>query len=251
MATRVKAKSTAPPPPAAHDKPLVQALTKALSEVLDAVQDHAACFPSHIERTKISMTLDTGERLDIEVTGYSAESPPSVGQPPDPGHIHELEISGFAGFKTIDDLDLGASAKIAAEGLLQQFPADVKFTSGRRSISEQAAAMAPNVVQNRRYVEQTYKDTPQRTALQKWVDDHPTATSASAIAAGLEGIMTSWTEAQQRNFSRHITGDAFDVQPVSGPQGEKIKEAIAKLPKLNWHTFKEAGLEIWHAQFDV
>lgn len=87
--------------------------------------------------------------------------------------------------------------------------------------------------------------------MQRWVDDNPAANTAAAIAAGLQNVMNSWTNGQQRNFSRHITGDAFDVQPVAGVQGEKIKQAIAKLPNLNWHTFQEGGLEVWHAQFDT
>lgn len=106
-------------------------------------------------------------------------------------------------------------------------------------------------MKNRRWIEQTYKDTPQRAALQKWVDDHPDAKTVAVVAGGLEAVMPAWTEAQKRNFSRHLSGDAFDVQPVVGETERKIKDAIAKLPKLNWHTFSEGDLEIWHAQFEA
>ncbi|WKV98435.1 hypothetical protein PYV50_09525 [Pseudomonas sp. H22_DOA] len=134
---------------------------------------------------------------------------------------------------------------------MKQFPNDVKFTSGRRNIAKQAAAMAPNVLKKRNWIQLTYAETPQRAALQKWVDEHPDATTAAAISAGLESVMNSWSEAQQRSFSRHITGDAFDLQPVVGEQSDKIKEAIGKLPKFHKFLPKEGGLEIWHVQFDV
>lgn len=225
-------------------------LAQELSDVLRVVREHSASFPQAADRTRISLSLESGARLELEVTGRPWTGPAAEEE----GHVclfHELVEPTFEAFASIDDLDLAASAKTGAQNLQEQFPNDVKFTSGRRSIERQASAMAPNVVKNRKWIEQTYKASPQRTALQKWVDDHPTATTAAAIAAGLEGVMKSWTEAQQRNFSRHITGDAFDVQPVAGAQGEKIKQAIAKLPKLNWHTFQEGGLEIWHAQFDT
>lgn len=225
-------------------------LVQELSDVLRVVGEHAAAFPQGVDRTRILLSLESGARLELEFTGRAGTGPATEEE----GHVclfHELEELAFEAFASVDDLDLAASAKAGAQNLQEQFPNDVKFTSGRRSIERQASAMAPNVVKNRKWIEQTYKASPQRAALQKWVDDNPASTTVAAIAAGLQSVMNSWTEAQQRNFSRHITGDAFDVQPVAGAQGEKIKQAIAKLPKLNWHTFQEGGLEIWHAQFDA
>ena len=225
-------------------------LAQELSDVLRVVGEHAATFPQGVDRTRILLSLESGARLELELTGRAGTGPAAEEEV----HVclfHELEELAFEAFASVDDLDLAASAKAGAQNLQEQFPNDVKFTSGRRSIERQASAMAPNVVKNRKWIEQTYKASPQRAALQKWVDDNPAATTTAAIAAGLQSVMNSWTEAQQRNFSRHITGDAFDVQPVAGAQGEKIKQAIATLPKLNWHTFQEGGLEIWHAQFDT
>lgn len=225
-------------------------LAQELSEILTIMQDHQSVFPQNINRTRISLSIESGSKLELEITGsrdlgigYEEENHACL--------CPMLEGLMLEAFASIDDLNLAASAKAAAENLLGQFPNDVKFTSGRRSIEQQASAMAPNVVKNRKWIEQTYKASPQRTALQSWVDNNPNATSAAAIATGLQSVMNSWTEEQKRNFSRHITGDAFDVQPVAGEQGDKIKQAIAKLPKLNWHTFREGGLEIWHAQFDT
>lgn len=54
----------------------------------------------------------------------------------------------------------------------------------------------------------------------------------------------------QKKLSRHLTGDAFDVAPVSGEPGEKIKTTIKALPKLNKFLEKEGDDIVWHAQFD-
>lgn len=237
-------------PAHSRDTAIGRTLAKELSDVLLVMRAHQAAFPQAADRTRISLSLESGARLELEVTGRAWTGPAAV----EDGHVclfHELVAPRFSAFATIDELDRAASAKAGAQKLQQQFPNDVKFTSGRRSIEEQASAMAPNVVSNRKWIEQTYKASPERTALQKWVDHNPAATTAIVIAKGLEETMKSWTEAQQRSFSRHITGDAFDVKPVAGAQGDKIKDAIAKLPKLNWHTFQEGGIEIWHAQFDA
>ncbi len=227
-------------------------INEVLAEVLGVVSQNEWCFPAQILRARVAISLANGDHLELEFDGTANALVQSGIEPQvDPCHVVDSALEGVEAFKSIADLNLGASAKAAAEKLLEQFPGDVKFTSGRRAIADQALAMAPNVVKNRKWIEQTYKDTPQRTALQKWVDENPGATQAATVAAGLEAVMKGWSEPQQRNFSRHITGDAFDVQPVASAQGNKIKEAIAKLPKLNWNTFTEGGLEIWHAQFDA
>lgn len=228
-------------------------LQNTLTEILNTVRQSPDCFPRNVSMTRIALTTADGDHLEIELHGAPAAATEAPTLEVDPAHLEHCcgGVLELRTFKSIDDLDLDASAKAAAEKLLAEFPGDITFTSGRRSIQEQASAMAPNVVANRKWIEQTYKNSPQRAALQKWVDDHPDAKTAAAIATGLEAVMNSWTPDQKRNFSRHITGDAFDVQPVQGTKGEKIKQAIAKLPKLNWHAFSEGGLEIWHAQFNA
>lgn len=148
-----------------------------------------------------------------------------------------------------EDLNLVDYAKAAADMLLQQHP-DVMFTSGRRDIAEQASAMAGNVVLKRTYIRDTYRDTPQRAQLQKWVDDHPGAKNKQAITAGLLSVMNTWSDAQRTSISRHITGQAFDVMPVGGAAGEEIKETIRSLPNLRQFLEKEAGMVRWHADFE-
>lgn len=142
-----------------------------------------------------------------------------------------------------EDLDLVDYAKAAADLLLEKHPG-VVFTSGRRNAKQQASAMASNVVSNRKWIRDTYKDTPERAALQKWVDDHSGATSKSAIEAGLEGVMATWSDNQKRRLSRHFSGQAFDVQPVSGTAGKKIKETIRALPNLRISWRRKAAWSV-------
>jgi hypothetical protein len=148
-----------------------------------------------------------------------------------------------------EDLDLVDYAKEAADILIAKHP-EVVFTSGRRSVEDQARAMSGNVVKNRKWIEQTYAAKAERAALQKWVDDHPAANTAAAIAAGLAGVMKDWTAEQKSRLSRHFSGQAFDVQPVPGPAGEKIKETIRTLPNLRKFLESEGGLVRWHADFE-
>jgi len=150
---------------------------------------------------------------------------------------------------SVDDLDLVDYAKAAADKLQADFP-DVIFTSGRRNVLQQANAMAGNVVQNRTWIEETYLATKERDDLQGWVDANPTANTKEAIAAGLAGIMANWTDDQKSRFSRHFSGQAFDVQPVVGTRGGNIKVAIQSLPDLRKFLDNEGGLIIWHADFE-
>jgi hypothetical protein len=149
---------------------------------------------------------------------------------------------------SIDDLGLIEHAKSGAQALRDKFP-NIVFTSGRRGVEQQASAMAGNVVRKRKWIQQTYRASPQRDALQKWVDNHPEATTKAAISAGLKGIMDGWTDAQKARFSSHFGGLAFDVKPVS-QNGAKIKSFIRSLPHLHQFLESEGGLTIWHAAFD-
>ena len=104
--------------------------------------------------------------------------------------------------------------------------------SGRRTLSEQANAMAVNVVKERQYIVKTYADTAERAELQKWVDDHPEAKTKEAIAKGLLTAMESWTPEQIRRITYHVTGDAFDIAPVGGDDGKEDKGLHAKTAAL-------------------
>ena len=147
----------------------------------------------------------------------------------------------------IEALDLGPVAKAAAYALKRAHPS-VKFTSGRRGKADQARAMASNVVKNRRWIEQTYAASPLRSTCQQWVDAHPQKTTQADVAAGLLAIFDAASDVALGRFSKHLSGAAFDVQPVDG--GEAIKQTIRSLAGLDKFLDKEGGLVRWHAQFN-
>ncbi len=149
----------------------------------------------------------------------------------------------------IDDLDLVDYVEEAARTLAEKHAA-VVFTSGRRTVSEQASAMAGNVVNNRKWIEQTYEQSAERDSLQKWVDEHPNARTKDQVSTGLSSIMKNWTDDQRKKLSRHFSGQAFDVNPVAGEDGKKIKDSIRNLKYLRKFLDKEGGLVIWHAEFE-
>ena len=150
------------------------------------------------------------------------------------------------GTQNIASLKLSTTAKKAAEKLLEEFP-DIEFTSGRRDLAEQASAMAANVVQTRDYIVNTYAASDASRACQKWVDDHPEATTKKAIAEGLLKTLKG-LGSKAGQISKHLTGDAFDVQPVA-KNAAAIKKAMKNLPGATKFLEKEAGLVRWHVQF--
>jgi hypothetical protein len=148
----------------------------------------------------------------------------------------------------IEALNLSPTAKAAAYALKKQYPSIV-FNSGRRGTKEeQASAMAENVVQNRQFIAQTYAQNAAREQCQKWVNEHPEAKTKAQIQAGLLSILNGLSESQLAEAYKHMSGDAFDVQPVE-KDAEKIKDAIRDLPGCKKFLDQEGGLVRWHAQF--
>jgi hypothetical protein len=147
----------------------------------------------------------------------------------------------------IENLHLAETARKAAYALKQKHPS-VIFTSGRRDKQGQAHAMAGNVVLNRKWIEQTYAASSVRDACQKWVDDNPEKKTAAEIEQGLLEVMNGFSDADLGHLSGHLSGMAFDVQPVT-EGGEEIKASIRALPGLQKFLEKEGGLVRWHAQF--
>jgi hypothetical protein len=146
----------------------------------------------------------------------------------------------------IDALDLAATAKAGAVELKKNHPG-ISFTSGRRNVAEQAHAMASNIVsgKDRKWIEKTYASA---AALQKWVDDNPKATTVDEISKGLEDTMNGMSSADLGKVSKHLSGEAFDVQPQK-TDADAIKKSIKALSGLSKFLEKEGGLVRWHAQF--
>jgi hypothetical protein len=147
----------------------------------------------------------------------------------------------------IEALDLAPVAKAAAYELKRLHPT-VVFTSGRRDSVGQARAMASNVIRNRKWIEETYLPSEACTRCQKWIDEHPQATTQRQIQDGLASVFNSLPDAQLGRLSKHLSGEAFDVQPV-GTNAEAIKASIRALQGLTKFLDREGGLERWHAQF--
>jgi hypothetical protein len=147
----------------------------------------------------------------------------------------------------IETLSLADVARKAAYALKKAHPS-VKFTSGRRSKEDQARAMASNVVQNRKWIEQTYAISDLRAKCQKWVDDHPDKKTQAEVAEGLVSVFNAAADADLGKFSKHLSGEAFDVQPVE-QNAEAIKATIRGISGLGKFLDKEGGLVRWHLQF--
>jgi hypothetical protein len=147
----------------------------------------------------------------------------------------------------IEALDLRGDAKAGAYTLKKAHPS-VKFTSGRRDKADQARAMASNVIHNRKWIAETYASTKASKACQKWVDDNEKITTQDEIAKGLLGVLNGFSDDQLALLSRHLSGDAFDVQPVE-TDADAIKKTIRGLQGLDKFLEKEGGLVRWHAQF--
>jgi hypothetical protein len=166
------------------------------------------------------------------VTGAAAGAAAAAGTETDPN---------------IEALNLRGNARNGAYALKKAHPS-VKFTSGRRDKEAQASAMAGNVVKKRKWIQNTYVSTTVSQACQKWVDDNPEKTTKEDIAAGLLSVLNEFADAQLAVLSKHLSGDAFDVQPVE-TDADAIKKTIRELDKLHRFLEKEDGLVRWHAQF--
>ena len=147
----------------------------------------------------------------------------------------------------IEALNLAEPARSAAYLIKGRHPWAV-FTSGRRDPARQAWAMAGNVVRNRKWIEQTYASNPVSASAQQWVDDHPEARAQQTVADGLLGVFKRFSAAELGRLSYHLSGLAFDIQPVPA-QEAAISKTIRTVPGLREFLTREGGLNIWHVAF--
>jgi hypothetical protein len=149
----------------------------------------------------------------------------------------------------IEKLSLRSIARAAAYELKRRHP-DVVFTSGRRDKASQARAMAENCVGRPTWISATYAPGKASQACQQWVLRNPQAATAAEIAAGLLSTMNALTDTDLGQLSRHLSGDAFDIQPVE-PDHADIKGSIHALPGLRSFLDREGDLVRWHAEFNA
>ena len=148
---------------------------------------------------------------------------------------------------TVAQLDLSPVAMAGAYELQRQCPW-VIFTSGRRTLQEQAHAMACNVAVKRDFILKTYLHGP---VLQQQVDRHPQWVTVEQLEYGLADYMRNDMDPGTLGLlSKHLQGEAFDVLPIVDPQmaGTTIG-VIHTLAGLTKFLQREAGLPRWHCEF--
>lgn len=148
-------------------------------------------------------------------------------------------------------MGLCGKSELAAQDLLKAHP-DVVFTSGRRTISEQARAMASNVAKGGRgWIASTYKHSDVSQAAQAWVDAHPTAVTPAQLEVGLLSVFRRFTNHELCALSKHLSGEAFDVQPMPGLAGGLVLQSLRRIVAAYGGKLieREGGLVVWHAQF--
>ncbi|HEX8116194.1 MAG TPA: DUF4157 domain-containing protein, partial [Pyrinomonadaceae bacterium] len=182
-----------------------------------------------------SSTLQRAEDDPAKAAAPAAAAPAQAAQPAE------------ATDSQIEALDLEPTAKAAAKKLKEQHP-EIVFNSGRRDRSDQARVMANNIVSsgNRNWIADTYSAAADK--LQKWVDDNPDAKTAAELRKGLAEILDGMPDSSVRNVSRHVSGEAFDVQPQE-KDADKIKADMKALAGVTKFLEKEGGLTRWHVQF--
>lgn len=184
--------------------------------------------------------------IDKQCPGCNDAASPKTNETPQaspaPGAPAASPSPALTGDPQIDALHL--EPDVAQKALeLKQKAAGVMFTSGRRSIEDQARAMAGNLAKDRGWMTKTYAASDTKRQLQSWLDDHPEATSRGDIADGLASVFHSLPAAQASRFSEHMTGRAFDIQPGSAPEA-----VVRALDPVHFFTH-EGGRTIWHVDF--
>lgn len=146
-------------------------------------------------------------------------------------------------------LRLGPEMDAVARGLVEEFGAAViRFTSGRRSRYQQAQAMAHNIVlAGRSWVRRTYRPSPVRDAVEDWLREHPEAKTLDEITSGIALVLEAFTDDDLRQLSRHMSGEAVDIDPIEGPMGERVHARLMELPGVKFLD-REGGLVRWHLQ---
>ena len=188
-----------------------------------------------------ALGADEAPSAPSDGTAAATASAATTPMPPLPAHAPAAVPHDIAA------LQLNANAQNAAVVLRAAFP-QVVFTSGRRSLRDQVLAMASNVIKDRAFIVRTYKPSPICSGCQQWIDAHPQATLVEQIAAGLLSVFQAAPESEVMAFSKHLTGDAFDIQPVEA-DADAIKTVMRQLPLLEKFLDHEGSLIRWHAQF--
>lgn len=126
---------------------------------------------------------------------------------------------------------------------------NVQWLSGRRDRTSQAAAMAPHIVRDRRWIAKTYLHA---AHLQTAVDFHPEAQTVEQVSNLLFETMLGMTDAELDKVSDHLSGMAVDLVPMIFGDGDPTPTGQAALKWLHDYPYtkkvltREGGRIVWH-----
>lgn len=112
------------------------------------------------------------------------------------------------------ELQLTGVALQVATDLVARFP--VTFTSGRRTVHEQADAMAADIISSglgADWIIQTYVPSYARGACFAAVYDLTMPLALDAVKQALCNVLSHMTDADLFRLSHHLGGCAFDLRP--------------------------------------
>lgn len=146
---------------------------------------------------------------------------------------------------TILQLDLAPLMEEHAVRLLELFPS-VRYTSGRRSLHQQAHAMAVNHVQDKEYLVRTYVHAAEFLAA---IENDGLEDSVDSVS---EAIYNTLLEMPELIKAAHLNGDAVDLVPmetkygISTLVGMDVISWIKACPATTDFRTREGGLRRWH-----
>lgn len=146
------------------------------------------------------------------------------------------------------NLDFSKEFRPIFDALMAAVPT-LKITSGRRTLTSQLQAMLENEEKSPGYIEKTYIQTP----LIKWIIKQLHTRNLAKMSPARRAL--GWTFdiedkfsiADQRRLSRHITGDAIDLEPGTPQEEAAILKVLAGQPPTKFLT-SENHLPRWHVQ---
>jgi hypothetical protein len=161
---------------------------------------------------------------------------------------------------TVEQMQLSGNARVAAQMLKKKLGPLVRFTSGRRTIHDQARVMADNTIQHgSAWLASTYKDRRMVSLLMTHVEENPEQLRSHMILTeNFYNILNEHFGVQFRKMP-HVVGRAFDIAwprdrewKIIAEDGERICDEILALPAelgLELLLKKEGKLDVIHAQF--
>lgn len=149
---------------------------------------------------------------------------------------------------TIEEMNLHPVMEQACRQFEWAFP-HVQWLSGRRDRASQAAAMAPHIARDRRWIAKTYLHA---ALLQTAVDFRPEAQTVEQLSSLLFETMLGMSDGELAKVSDHVVGLAVDLVPMVFNDGDPTPTGQAALKWLHDYPYtkkvltREGGRIVWH-----